>query len=167
MPKKTNAAKHPRVTKTNSVTVNPSFGVSAEHDDHPINVSEYKKLKKMPIPRPRKFGDEETVSVTLDLTYPLTDAVPVRMSHRTFKAKTVWDVCKKIRSMYEKIYEKDEELGGKTAAQSKKEDPRRRLDNRGFGPLIWGHDIGDLVVEVLTFTWVSPTECYVDVFVGS
>jgi hypothetical protein len=62
MTKKTDDAKRPRVTKTNSVAVNPSFGVSAEHDDHPINVAAYKKLKQMPIPRPRKFGNEETGS---------------------------------------------------------------------------------------------------------
>jgi hypothetical protein len=39
---------------------------------------------------------------------------------------------------------KDESGGGKAG-------PSGRLLNRGFGPLVWGHDLGDLAFELCRY----------------
>jgi hypothetical protein len=116
--------------------------------------------------------------VSLELTYPLTDAVPEAFRVKTFKASTVGDVCREIRAMYQTIYAEDERLGGPGAGEVETAHPEHahiealreqgfKLLNRKAGAWVWGHDMEDLVVEILDFEWLDEAHTRVEVFVGS
>lgn len=122
----------------------------------------------VPLPRPRSLAPSDApVDVYVSLSYPLTDDVPEDVRDRNFQARTVLDVCREVRSMYEAIYAEDERRGGLTAEQTREADPSWPLLNRKEGPWIWGHDIGDLAIEFLEFEWKSPTHVHANIFVGS
>jgi hypothetical protein len=116
----------------------------------------------IPIPRCEAFPDASgPIEVYFMLNYPLTDDVPQEARESVIKASTVKDVLLEIRRVYEAIYAEDERLGGPV------KHPDSMLQNRGFGPWVWGHDLSDLAVEFIEFAWVSPTEAVANVFVGS
>lgn len=122
----------------------------------------------VPIPRSRSLAEsDEPVDVYVSLSYPLTEAVPEGVRGRNFQARTVLDVCREVRSMYEAIYAEDARLGGLTAEQTREADPSWRLLNRKEGPWIWGHDMSDLAIEFIEFDWKSPTHVHANLFVGS
>ena len=120
-----------------------------------------------PLPRPKRFGAEPEVEVHVELHYPLTESVPVEERTMTFPATCLLDVCRQVRARYEHLYAEDRKLGGKTADETKAEDPTWRLMNRKTGPWIWGHDMSDLVLEGVELRWQSPTRCTIDLLVGS
>lgn len=140
-----------------------------------------------PIPRPRAFPDShepEPVDVYFVLHYPFTENVLEEARESNFKATTIKEVCLEIRRVYEAIYAEDDRQGGPIDGGlnglldplSHSSEHRLILEhklaghkimNRGFGPLVWGHDLTDLAVEGLSFEWISPTHVHVDVQVGS
>jgi len=136
--------------------------ISVEHEEHPANNTEpvLSKLRQA-IPRPRSFQGEGPVDVYVDLTYPFTEAVPEDVRTRNFQANTIEDVCREVRSIYEGIYAEDERLGGPV------KNPNSPLINRGLGPWVWGHDIGDLVIEIIDWNWVNPDHVHADIMIGS
>ena len=156
----------------------PDYPVASVHDAKEW-AEEGAFLLALPLPRPRGLEPVDgPVEVSLELTYPLTDAVPEAFRVKTFKASTVGDVCREIRAMYQTIYAEDERLGGPGAGEVETAHPEHahiealreqgfKLLNRKAGAWVWGHDMEDLVVEILDFEWLDEAHTRVEVFVGS
>ena len=87
----------------------------------------------------KKFG-RLPVKVAITLTYPLRE-------HRT-KVVTIdrrypGEIFALTHDFYRELYAEDERKGGKAGPAK----GAVTLLNRGCGPLVWGHDLGDLVFE--------------------
>lgn len=156
----------------------PDYPVASVHETAEW-AEEGAPLLALPLPRPRGLEPVDgPVEVYVELTYPLTDAVPEEVRTRNFQATTVGDVCREIRSMYEAIYAEDERQGGPGAGEVENAHPEHahiealreqgfKIMNRKAGPWVWGHDIEDLVVEILDVEWLRPDHAHIEVFVGS
>jgi hypothetical protein len=137
--------------------------------------------------RPEKMRQKRNgvITATVCIDAYLTQKVPPRLKTKTIRMKRPrpGQALVAAAEMYRKLYELDEELGGepattkralaarqrRIAAARKKPGNKRRtfLVNRGFGPLIWGHDIGDLVFETMQVEWTAPSACRVTFGIGS
>lgn len=120
-----------------------------------------------------------SVMVEIELNYPFTKKVPHKLRVQKFRVPRpgmtpAGDLMVRAAEMYAAIYAADERLGGESAAKrdlrlakAKKALPLPL--NRGFGPYIWGHDIGDLVFERVRVRWLNDkrTACKVAFDIGS
>jgi hypothetical protein len=79
------------------------------------------------------------VQVHILLTYPLTEE---RRKVVVIDRRYPGQIFALAHDFYRELYAEDEKRGGKPGPV-----PGSRLQNRGSGPLIWGHDIGDLAFE--------------------
>ncbi len=123
------------------------------------------------------------VKATIQIDAYLTRDVPARLSTKTCTISSEGEALVKAADMYAKIYREDQRLGGgpafPTAAALRVRMTRRRrrakqkgykgpiLRNRGFGPYIWGHDLGDLVFERMYVKWLSRSRCEITFSIGS
>ena len=99
-------------------------------------------------------------------SYPLSCVVVVEI---TKDLKTTSEFIEAFCDGYNEIYTLEEESTKKKAMPIYEEDPSRPLVNRNatdgcFG--IWGHDIGDLVLEDITF-YKDGDILQIDFFIGS
>lgn len=91
--------------------------------------------------------DEEIIG-ELYLSYPFSVVVK-----ETIKFSSLHELIKEIRRTYQAIYELEKGTSLKQAMPMCEEDPSSPLMNRNKtnGVIgIWGHDIGDLVIESIT-----------------
>lgn len=105
---------------------------------------------RVPLMRRRMRGDKLIktrcpVKVRLTIDYPVTEKQTkiVKMDRRY-----PGEIFAMLHDFYREIYAKDEWLGGKPGPMNGGKGP---LLNRGGGPLVWGHDIGDLCVETVHY----------------
>jgi hypothetical protein len=160
--------------------VYPDYPVSPVHETAEWRTFEAgQSLLNAPLPRPPKYATESgPVDVYVELTYPFTDAVPEDVRTKNFKAETVGDLCREIRAMYQTIYAEDERLGGPGSVEvdvdhgefdhiEKMRSAGHNLLNRKSGPWVWGHDMEDLVIEILDLKWLRADHAHVQVFIGS
>ncbi len=169
------AWKHRKQCCTN---VYPNYPVSPVHESEGWRTLA-SDILSAPLPRPPKYATESgPVDVYVELTYPFTDAVPEEVRTKNLKVETVGDLCREIRAMYQTIYDEDERLGGPGSMEvdvdhgefdhiEKMRSLGYKIMNRKSGPWVWGHDMEDLVIEILDFEWIKPDHAHVQVFVGS
>ncbi len=78
------------------------------------------------------------VKVKLTINYPVTEnQTKVVKIDRRYPG----EIFALLHDFYREIYAEDERRGGKPGPMNS------RCLNRGGGPLVWGHDIGDLAIE--------------------
>ena len=82
------------------------------------------------------------VKVKITIDYPVTEK---QTKIVTLDRRYPGEVFAMLHDFYREIYEKDEWLGGKPGPMND------RCLNRGGGPIVWGHDIGDLCVETVHY----------------
>lgn len=93
-----------------------------------------------------KFDSE--INGTLYLNYPFSVVVK-----EDVKFKSLYELISEIRRVYKQVYELEESTSKKAAMRMCDEDPNCSLINRNKtnGVIgIWGHSIGDLVIESIT-----------------
>ena len=83
------------------------------------------------------------VRVKLIIDYPVTRK---QIKIVTIDRRYPGEIFSILHDFYREIYALDEKQGGKAGPS-----PGSKLINRGFGPLVWGHDIGDLVIESIHY----------------
>ncbi len=105
-----------------------------------------KSLKPIAKAKPR-------VKVRLTLDYPLSEP---RSTITTIDRRYPGEVFGLCHDFYQKLYAEDEKLGGKSMAANKPDDPLPL--NRRRGPLIWGHDLHDLVFQGILYTPVRKNK---------
>ena len=82
------------------------------------------------------------VKVRLTIDYPVTEKqTKVVKIDRRYPG----EIFALLHDFYREIYAEDERRGGKPGPMND------RCLNRGGGPLVWGHDIGDLCVETVHY----------------
>jgi|GEM_PF-3354696 len=92
-----------------------------------------------PEKRPARSTKRMPVRVVIRLTYPLTSPQERVV---TIDRKYPGAIFGLAHDFYRDLYAQDEADGGRPGPS--KGGP---LLNRGFGPLVWGHDLGDLAFE--------------------
>jgi hypothetical protein len=108
------------------------------------------------------------IEATIEIDAYLTDQVPNKFRKRTVMITRPGEALAQAALMYKKLYAADAKLGGLTAEETTKRHPGRAFPlNRGFGPYIWGHDIGDLVFEGMIVRWTGPRKCSIKFHIGS
>jgi len=112
------------------------------------------------------------VQATITIDAYLTHQVPATLHTRTFTVRSFGEVLVHAAQMYARVYREDEKLGGESVQQRdarlrRQKKPAPLLRNRGFGPYIWGHDIGDLVFELAHIRWDGNRKCTVKFSIGS
>jgi hypothetical protein len=93
------------------------------------------------------------VKVRLTLDYPLSEP---RSMIATIDRRYPGEVFGLCHDFYQKLYAEDAELGGKSMTSNSPDDPLPL--NRRRGPLIWGHDLHDLVFEGVLYTPVRKNK---------
>jgi len=96
-----------------------------------------KPFRRMALPSARPAP----VKVVITLTYPLSEK---RSKVVTIDRRYPGEIFALTNDFYRELYAEDERAGGKAGPMNGGAGP---LLNRGRGPLIWGHDLGDLVFE--------------------
>ena len=92
--------------------------------------------------KPRRTPSRRApVKVLITLTYPLCEK---RSKVVTIDRRYPGEIFALTHDFYRELYAEDERSGGKAGPMSGSGGP---LLNRGRGPLVWGHDLGDLVLE--------------------
>lgn len=94
-------------------------------------------------------GDEKVIlahSITIEYDYPLS--VKVQFTHKRKGGWTRTALARQIQKDYERIYLEEDVDVGPTAHI-----PGMLNRDRSHGPYgIWGHDIGDLVIERVSYS---------------
>jgi hypothetical protein len=94
------------------------------------------KRRKRDLPSRRKAP----VNVVITLNYPLAKPCSKIV---TIDRRYPGEIFALTHDFYRELYAEDEKGGGKAGPSGGK----GPMLNRGFGPLVWGHDLGDLVFE--------------------
>lgn len=96
--------------------------------------------------------------ITMTITYPLS--VEVRLPLEKKGGFTRLDVFKNIYEAYKRIYEEEEKSVGDPGSYDNLYNRKKSEGKYG----IWGHYLGDLVIESVTY---DPKEKVLDMFIGS
>lgn len=111
--------------------------------------------------RPWKVKPGKTVKVRIALDYPLVIGVDGVVSIST---KRFGEIFGHAHDMYVAVYKRDDAEWKKTGKKAAPKVGRVKIpgvkrpvcmDNRALGPLVWGHDMSDLVFESMCFEF-SP-----------
>jgi len=89
------------------------------------------------------------VKVRLTIDYPVTDT---QTKIVTIDRRYPGEIFAMLHDFYREIYAEDERRGGKEGPMND------RCMNRASGPLVWGHDIGDLAVETVHYRVLKQNE---------
>jgi len=89
------------------------------------------------------------VKVRLTIDYPVTEK---QTKIVTIDRRYPGEIFSLLHDFYREIYAEDERRGGKEGPMND------RCMNRGSGPLVWGHDIGDLAVETVHYRALKQNE---------
>jgi len=84
------------------------------------------------------------VKVVITLTYPLTERQQKVVS---IDRKYPGEIFALAHDFYRELYAQDEKDGGKPGPSGNGKNGKPVFLNRSFGPVVWGHDLGDLAFE--------------------
>lgn len=115
-----------------------------------VNRKTGRKVTVKPRPRPKWSSRPAPVKVVILLNYPLT--APQRKVV-IIDRKYPGAIFGLTHDFYRELYAADEETGGKAGPAN-----GGPMLNRGFGPLVWGHDLGDLGFESCRYRKFSPAD---------
>ena len=93
------------------------------------------------------------VKVKLVIDYPVTTP---QITIVTLDRRYPGEIFAHLHDFYRAIYAEDEHRGGKPGPANRTGFSKYLL-NRGSGPLIWGHDIADLMVEAVHY-YATPKD---------
>ena len=96
---------------------------------------------------------EDLVQVTISLDYPLTAECPVELRVQTHEIEMAGEAFVIAADMYSAIYELNEKIMSEGSPDAK--------------PLVWGHDISDLIFEGMKVDWENPGTAHISFFVAN
>jgi hypothetical protein len=99
----------------------------------------------------RRMRGEKMIKKRCPVKVRLTIDYPVREKQTkivTIDRRYPGEIFALLHDFYREIYAEDERRGGKPGPMNNGKGP---LYNRGGGPLVWGHDIGDLAIEAVHY----------------
>lgn len=115
-----------------------------------VNRRTGRKVTVKPRPHIKRSTRPAPVKVVILLNYPLTS--PQRKVV-VIDRKYPGAIFGLTHDFYRELYSADEETGGKAGPAN-----GGPMLNRGFGPLVWGHDLGDLGFESCRYRKFSPAD---------
>lgn len=118
-----------------------------------INPAQQKRFEKLF--RGRRKPRQKTrapAKVRIVLDYPLYKQVTKIV---TIDRRFPGEILGLTHDFYKEIYKSDDAQGGKSSTENKS-GPLKY--NRSFGPLVWGHDIEDLVFESVMYHTLSKNK---------
>lgn len=116
-----------------------------------VNPKTDRKVKvKLRKPRPAPSRRAAPVKVVIRLDYPLRSP---QSKVVTIDRKYPGEIFALTHDFYRELYAHDVKRGGKEGPAN-----GGPMLNRGFGPMVWGHDMGDLAFESCRYRKFSPAD---------